>query len=50
MQDAYEMTLGMWVDYIIEYNNMQYRADHKGEDPENRTVNRRATQSDFDSF
>lgn len=41
MQDAYDITLGMWIDYIIECNNM---ADEEADD------SREATQIDFDRF
>lgn len=41
MEDTRLMTLGMWVDYIIEWNNINL--PHEKE-------NRKATQKDFDSF
>lgn len=55
MQDAYDMTLGMWVDYIIEYNNLQRESDqHRKRNRDQKTgkkvVRRRATQGDFDRF
>lgn len=55
MQDTESMTLGMWIDYVIEYNNMQRKADKKyreshDEKTGKKVVNRRATQSDFDRF
>lgn len=43
MSDMEELTLGQCIDYVIEYNNMN------SEDEESETE-RRATQSDFDSF
>lgn len=46
MQDAERMTLGMWIDYIIECNNMQYAADKAKDKP----AKRKATQADFDKF
>lgn len=54
-QDADEMTLGMWIDYIIEWNNMNSQesdADErsvKGPKPK-ADKRRRATQADFDNF
>lgn len=52
MQDADRMTLGMWVDYIIDYNNMERRAEKKVKDGDSDSAphNRRATQADFDRF
>lgn len=55
MQDTEEMTLGMWIDYVIEWNNMNSREDEEYEDPKSRRthkapVHRAATQSDFDIF
>lgn len=44
MQDAEQMTLGMWVDYIIEWNNLNRPRDKKDD------VKRRARQADFDAF
>lgn len=48
MEDTERLTLGMWIDYIIEYNNQEYLAEQKGkkEEPESR----KATQADFDRF
>ena len=44
MADTERMTLGMWIGYIIVWNNM-----HRMEsEPETKT--RRATQADFDAF
>lgn len=42
MEDAEVMTLGMWVDYIIEWNNTHLAKEDQAE--------RRATQEDFDRF
>ena len=42
MDDADTMTLGMWVDYIIEWNNTHF--------PDESPKTRRATQEDFDKF
>lgn len=53
MQDARELTLGMWIDYIIEYNNMHREAwdREKGTSGDGgRVVRRKATQADFDAF
>lgn len=49
MADADQMTLGMWVDYIIEYNNMTMKARKEVKKNEKQTT-RRATQADFDRF
>lgn len=35
------MEIGAWIDYVIEYNNINCDEDHKV---------KYATQSDFDSF
>jgi hypothetical protein len=40
------MTLGMWIDFIIEWNNI----NNPEQENEKREVTRRATQSDFDRF
>jgi hypothetical protein len=45
---ANTMTLGMWVDYIIEWNNLHESKDKK-DDKDGDTV-RMATQRDFDKF
>jgi len=54
MQDADRLTLGMWVDYIIEWNNMREAARDNDDEPENRTEvrvkDRAAVQADFDAF
>lgn len=55
MQDTEAMTLGMWVDYIIEYNNMQKEADKRYKQTHDRKTGakikrRKATQSDFNNF
>ena len=42
MQDTETMTLGMWVDYVIEWNNIHFA--------DNKPVKKRATQADFDRF
>ena len=43
MQDTEIMTLGMWIDYVIEWNNLHLNKDkvHK---------KRKATQADYDAF
>lgn len=46
MEDSERLTLGMWVDYIIEFNNMEYRMRQRKDGLENRM----ATQEDFDRF
>jgi hypothetical protein len=42
MEDTKNMTLGMRVDYIIEWNNIHF--------PVKQSTNCRATQKDFDRF
>ena len=42
MQDTENITLGMWIDYVIEWNNI-HLADKKSE-------RNRAVQADFDAF
>ena len=42
MQDTEVMTLGMWIDYVIEWNNIHLT--------ENSELKKKATQSDFDAF
>ena len=42
MEDMERMTLGMWVDYIIEWNNVHLAAD--------KPAKRKATQADYDAF
>ena len=43
MQDTETMTLGMWIDYVIEWNNIHLNEGKKSD-------NRKATQADFDAF
>ena len=43
MQDTETMTLGMWIDYVIEWNNIHLSEGRKPE-------KKRATQADFDAF
>lgn len=50
MQDAESMTLGMWIDYIIEWNNMNEEDQDSYDLKGNKTVKRHATQADFDAF
>ena len=54
MQDTEDMTLGMWVDYIVEWNNMQTDdgADQRqgGGSVRTKPKKRQATQRDFDMF
>ena len=46
MQDTEYMTLGMWVDYIIEWNEMHKDSGKTGE----KVTSRKANQADFDAF
>jgi hypothetical protein len=41
MNDTRTMTLGMWIDYIIEWNSINMQDGN---------TNRMATQEDFDKF
>ena len=43
------MTIGMWVDYIIEWNNIHNRKEEKDKNGKPVTK-RKATQADFDNF
>ena len=51
MQDAEVMTLGMWTDYILEWNEMDKEAEKQSRNKSGKeeTV-RRATQADFNRF
>lgn len=42
MDDTERMTLGMWIDYVIEWNNVHLIAEKE--------MNRKAIQADFDAF
>ena len=42
MDDTERMTLGMWIDYVVEWNNI-----HLIEKTE---VRKKATQADYDAF
>ncbi len=44
MEDTERMTVGMWIDYIVEWNELHDRKDEKKEET------RKATQADFDRF
>lgn len=44
MEDLERMTLGMWIDYVIEWNNIHLKS---GAEPASA---KRATQADFDKF
>lgn len=46
--DTEKMTLGMWIDYVIEYNNQ--KAEQEKEQGNGGSRERQATQADFDSF
>lgn len=50
MQNTEEMTLGMWVDYVIEWNNMNSRDNDSVDSRGKRNVRRKAGQADFDNF
>ena len=42
MDDTERMTLGMWIDYVIQWNNIHLA--------ENKEVRKKATQADYDAF
>lgn len=46
MTDIRKMQVGQVVDFCIDYNNRQKKAEEEAEKPEKR----RATQSDIDAF
>lgn len=55
MQDTEDLTLGMWIDYVIEWNNMNGRDEEevttsKSGKVEKKGKRRAATQTDFDNF
>ena len=50
MQDAEHMTIGMWVDYIIEWNRMNRDTGKTDKKTGKRVTKRKATQADFDAF
>ena len=50
MQDTEYMTLGMWVDYIIEWNEMHKDPGKVDKKTGERVTSRRANQADFDAF
>ena len=44
MEDLERMTLGMWVDYVIEWNNIHLKSEG------GKAESRRAVQADSDRF
>ena len=50
MQDTEYMTLGMWVDYIIEWNEMHKESGKVDKKTGERVTSRKAGQADFDAF
>ena len=50
MQDTEYMTLGMWVDYIVEWNYMNKDSSKVDRKTGQTVKNRRADQRDFDAF
>ena len=50
MQDTEDMTLGMWVDYIIEWNNMHKDSGKVDKKTGEKVTVRKAGQADFDAF
>lgn len=49
MADTKDMTLGMWIDFVIENNAMREEAEDNGVNGFCST-NHMATQADFDAF
>lgn len=50
MQDTEYMTLGMWVDYIVEWNEMHRDAGKIDKKTGEKVTSRKANQADFDAF
>lgn len=50
MQDTEVMTIGMWVDYIIEWNKLHEDKRPIDKKTGNKVEVHRATQADFDAF
>ena len=50
MQDTEYMTLGMWVDYIIEWNEMHKDAGKIDKKTGEKVTFRKANQADFDAL
>lgn len=50
MDDIRRMQLGQVVDYVIDYNERQKRAEAEYERSERKPKKRKATQSDINAF
>jgi len=50
MQDTEVMTMGMWVDYIIEWNKLHEDKRPIDKKTGDKVEIHRATQADFDAF
>lgn len=52
MADTKDMTLGMWIDFVIEDNAMREEAEDNADNGVNGfcSTNHMATQADFDAF
>ena len=50
MQDADVMTIGMWIDFVIEWNNSRSKNRTETGKKGKPITRRKATQVDFDSF
>ena len=48
--DIEHMTLGMWVDYIIEWNEMHKDSSKVDKKTGEKVTSRKANQADFDAF
>ena len=51
MDDTERLTIGMWIDYIVEWNNVRVRSKEKIDKKTGKPIKiRRANQTDFDMF
>ena len=51
MADSERLTMGMWIDYIIEWNNVRVKGKEETDGKKGKPVKvRRATQADYDNF
>lgn len=52
MADTKDMTLGMWIDFVIEDNAMREETEDNADNGVKRfdSTNHMATQADFDAF
>lgn len=50
MFDIRKMTIGQIVDFVIDYNNRQKRAEKEAKRQEKQGTKRKATQNDINAF